>query len=301
MTAPGWHPDPQDPRQLRWWDGTTWTAHVSPSPPTAPGAPTAVPPWSAPTAGPQPPAIGAPSGSTYGAPGPFAAVPAPPAKASRAPLVIILGAVAGVTALVIIAAVVILFAARSDPARTTAATTPTTHPAGHPTTTERVTGGELEVPEDGSLADRAEQAGVPLLDEEGVATHTHSMLHLIVDGEPVRIPANVGIDAGRGKIAALHTHEPYGVLHVESPTRGDTYTLGQFLELWGKGGDQDAVCAAFVDGPCTMTVEVVAPTAEDEIEFDGFGPMPTEPEIDAFGLDTELAQGAVIVVTITSA
>jgi hypothetical protein len=30
-TAPGWYADPTDPRLLRWWDGTAWTAHVQSS------------------------------------------------------------------------------------------------------------------------------------------------------------------------------------------------------------------------------------------------------------------------------
>jgi Domain of unknown function (DUF4041)/Protein of unknown function (DUF2510)/Meiotically up-regulated gene 113 len=31
MTAPGWYPDPQDGRALRWWDGQQWTAHTHPA------------------------------------------------------------------------------------------------------------------------------------------------------------------------------------------------------------------------------------------------------------------------------
>ena len=31
MTAPGWYPDPQDQRLLRWWDGAQWTTHTHPA------------------------------------------------------------------------------------------------------------------------------------------------------------------------------------------------------------------------------------------------------------------------------
>lgn len=45
----GWYPDPYDASQLRWWDGTQWSEHVSPT--VAPPAP-ATEPWSAPAAQP---------------------------------------------------------------------------------------------------------------------------------------------------------------------------------------------------------------------------------------------------------
>ncbi len=36
-TPPGWYTDPQQPMNLRWWDGTAWTEHSAPGwqPPTA--------------------------------------------------------------------------------------------------------------------------------------------------------------------------------------------------------------------------------------------------------------------------
>lgn len=45
-----WHPDPEDPHQLRWWDGHRWTDAVAPSPAKAATTQTAVtaPPASAP-------------------------------------------------------------------------------------------------------------------------------------------------------------------------------------------------------------------------------------------------------------
>lgn len=33
---PAWYPDPEVPRQQRYWDGTTWTEHVAPSVVTTP-------------------------------------------------------------------------------------------------------------------------------------------------------------------------------------------------------------------------------------------------------------------------
>ncbi|WP_284975467.1 DUF2510 domain-containing protein [Arthrobacter sp. efr-133-TYG-104] len=32
-TPAGWYPDPADPRQVRWWDGQAWTAHLRPAAP----------------------------------------------------------------------------------------------------------------------------------------------------------------------------------------------------------------------------------------------------------------------------
>jgi hypothetical protein len=29
LPPPGWHPDPDDPQLLRWWDGKEWTDHTS--------------------------------------------------------------------------------------------------------------------------------------------------------------------------------------------------------------------------------------------------------------------------------
>lgn len=40
-TPAGWYPDPQNPGQQRYWDGTAWAASVPPPAPAAPSAPVA--------------------------------------------------------------------------------------------------------------------------------------------------------------------------------------------------------------------------------------------------------------------
>jgi hypothetical protein len=63
-TGPGWYPDPGDPAQHRWWDGSQWTAAtqpVTPTPPTStPAASNPYTPYRAPTLG--APAPAAPTG-----------------------------------------------------------------------------------------------------------------------------------------------------------------------------------------------------------------------------------------------
>jgi hypothetical protein len=82
------------------------------------------------------------------------------------------------------------------------------------------------------LAERLRAIGIPPLSPmEGTAVHIHQHLDLYVDGRKVLVPAGIGIDPAVG-YAPLHTHDPSGVIHVESPTVR-TYTLGEFFAVWG--------------------------------------------------------------------
>ncbi len=73
-------------------------------------------------------------------------------------------------------------------------------------------------------------AGLPLLSMEATDVHFHAHLDIIIDGQPVTVPANIGI-AGTTGISSLHTHDPTGIIHIESPTQA-TFTLGQFFTEW---------------------------------------------------------------------
>ncbi|UKA72931.1 hypothetical protein [Arthrobacter sp. FW306-06-A] len=86
-------------------------------------------------------------------------------------------------------------------------------------------------------ADRIKAAGLQVLNAEGAAEHFHAHLDIFTDSKPVTVPADIGFSfnpAGQPNgISALHSHDETGIIHIEAPTAGATYTLGQFLTEWG--------------------------------------------------------------------
>jgi len=70
----------------------------------------------------------------------------------------------------------------------------------------------------------------------------------LVDGRPVEVPADLGIDQHRGLIAELHTHDDSGVLHVESGDSHLTFTLGQLFTEWGVELDAEDLGGLHADG-----------------------------------------------------
>ena len=113
------------------------------------------------------------------------------------------------------------------------------------------------VPEVSDLTNRLEKIGVPFSNMAGTALHIHPQLRIDVHGSRIAIPVNIGISPGGQSMAALHTHDDSGTIHVESPVVR-TYTLGEFFDVWGVrlakqclGGyctNATDRLAAFVDG-----------------------------------------------------
>jgi hypothetical protein len=129
--------------------------------------------------------------------------------------------------IVVIAIVVVVVVLNRPGAQTTG--TPAT-PSPPVSAVGRTTNPPWSVPADASQAVAA--AGLPMLGEEGSALHIHAHLDVIADGSPVQVPADIGIDAARQQISPLHTHDTTGVIHVESPDKSATFTLGQFFTEW---------------------------------------------------------------------
>ncbi|MFL5981247.1 MAG: hypothetical protein ACJ74D_01970 [Gaiellaceae bacterium] len=88
-------------------------------------------------------------------------------------------------------------------------------------------------PEYEFLADRLLPLGLSTLPQEAVNTHYHAHLDIFVDGKRVVVPKDIGINLGAGYITELHTHDPRGVIHIESPKENDSFTVGQFVAEWG--------------------------------------------------------------------
>jgi len=84
--------------------------------------------------------------------------------------------------------------------------------------------------ESGLLARRLQPSGLDALSMEGTVLHHHEHLDLFVNGHRVTVPALVGI--GPGFLTELHTHDPSGIIHVESPVQR-SFTLGEFFCEWG--------------------------------------------------------------------
>ena len=103
--------------------------------------------------------------------------------------------------------------------------------------------------------ERTVAAGLPPERKEFLINHAHAHLDVFVDGEPIVVPAGIGIniddpEVKRFKdaddavsyggirrcrkpcISPLHTHDATGIIHTES-NRPEPNTLGQLFTEWG--------------------------------------------------------------------
>ncbi len=76
----------------------------------------------------------------------------------------------------------------------------------------------------------------PSIASQPVALHVHAHLMIIVNGQNITMPINIGHGDSGGCIQPLHTHANPGdggpnVIHIESVT-AETDTLGDFFKVW---------------------------------------------------------------------
>lgn len=130
-------------------------------------------------------------------------------------------------------------------------------------------------------------AGWPFLGAEMLAVHFHAHLDVIVNGSPVVVPLNLGI--GVNGLSPLHTHDPTGILHIESDD-ATQFTFGQFFTEWnislassclgGRCADSSYQLAIFTNGrPITGDPRALVLGAHQEIaiEYGPRGHLPSPP------------------------
>jgi hypothetical protein len=97
------------------------------------------------------------------------------------------------------------------------------------------------------------------VDMNPIIMHIHPQLSILVESMPFEVLAQIGIEPSLWKdhsldnfgmqsmpeintvaMAALHTHDSSGILHVESTIYRD-YTLGEYLNIWGLNLDDKTV------------------------------------------------------------
>jgi hypothetical protein len=86
------------------------------------------------------------------------------------------------------------------------------------------------------LSDRMGPLGIGSVGAEGqgVVTHIHQHLDVFVNGKKKPVPQGIGIFSTEGGfIADLHTHDTSGLMHVESPSKSQKFSLGEFFGVWG--------------------------------------------------------------------
>ena len=128
---------------------------------------------------------------------------------------------------------------------------------------------QIPVPNGPRLATLANAAtgqtvdGIQCQTNEQTVTHVHTHLTIFVNGQAREIPYGIGIPGAVATATStgpfvstgscfywLHSHANDGIIHVESPSLADTFTLGEFFDEWGQPLSTTQV------GPATGAVTV---------------------------------------------
>lgn len=145
-------------------------------------------------------------------------------------------------------------------------------------------GGAVEFPLPDDPAARIKESGLPELSEEAFVVHEHAHLDVVINGQPVLVPANIGIN-GRSGISPMHTHDDSGIVHIEAE-EPDNFTIGQLFTEWGVKLTSDCIATfctddanqllAFVNGAPTPDPSAIPISQHAEI-YVWYGPRGTTP------------------------
>ncbi len=83
--------------------------------------------------------------------------------------------------------------------------------------------------------------------------HIHPVLEIVINGEKIEVPANIGV--GPTCMTVLHTHTPDGVIHVESPEVRD-FSLSDFFAVWEQPFSKDEILTYKADAMHRVRITV---------------------------------------------
>ena len=106
-------------------------------------------------------------------------------------------------------------------------------------------------------------AGVPCDQLEHTQIHYHTALQIIYNGNVVNLPDNIGIqyDSTGANVSCyywLHVHAANkNTIHIESP-QSETFTLGQFFEVWDAWSQRNGHGAVKFDSKQLATLPITS-------------------------------------------
>ena len=119
-------------------------------------------------------------------------------------------------------------------------------------------------PEYTHLADRFEASGLP---QSGSETyHIHALLRIYINGKSTPVPQGIGIDPTGQFLAALHTHDTSGIIHMEADSFYP-FKLGQFFDIWGVKFTNSQIGAYYNQGKNTLQVYVNGKKIPDPVNY----------------------------------
>jgi hypothetical protein len=117
-------------------------------------------------------------------------------------------------------------------------------------------------PEYTHLAQRIKQLGLPPVGKEKV--HHHALIHIYNDGLLIPVAPNIGIH--KPAYSSIHTHDPTGVIHMESDVP-HKFTLGDFFAIWGVRFGNASLGTFLNDGDKQVRVYVNNKRVTDPVKY----------------------------------
>jgi len=104
------------------------------------------------------------------------------------------------------------------------------------------------------------------ISDANLAMHIHAKLSIVINGQPITIPANIGIVGQCTR--PVHTHDDSGEIHIESPVLYP-FTVKDFFLVWGQPFDNTQILQYKIDATHTvrMTVNGVVNTQFENYVF----------------------------------